>query len=113
MLLDFLDTHGQRGVKTTLGVFLSKYPLADSAGNLLPVQDLLCLNLFDLAAEYINKRTHNGKYPFHGFYKLTREYEQYELENDIVELIDLYLPFHYFRQLNGFDSDEAKSIIQA
>lgn len=107
-MLEFLDTHGQRGVKSSLGVFLGKYSLVSSDGRLLSVQELSRLNLFNIAEAYINKHTYNGTYPFHGFYTLTREYELYELENDIVELIDLYLPFHYFRQLHGFDNEEAR-----
>ena len=45
LLLEFLDMHGQCGVRSTLGVFLGKYSLVSSDGRFLSVQELSRLNL--------------------------------------------------------------------
>ena len=47
---------------------------------------------------------------FTGHYPPLRNYEDFELENDLAELIDLKIPFHYFRRLNGYDNNTGKKL---
>jgi|LSQX01.2.fsa_nt_gb hypothetical protein len=79
-----------------------KNVIAQYISSILKNEELLKpekINLMDrmkLAEEFIKKRTYNGIYTIDEDYIVEREYEPYELENDVAEYIDLKLPQHYW-----------------
>lgn len=98
-LFDYYDESSIKGLKTVIGSFVSHNIEWYKNGDLISVSEVNNLNRIKLAEHFLKKRTYNGKYKTLGFYKVTRDFEEYELINDIAQFIDLKIPFHYWIRL--------------
>ncbi|MDS0527601.1 hypothetical protein NNC19_18075 [Clostridium sp. SHJSY1] len=93
---DYYDESSIRGIKTVLGTFVSHNIEWFKDGELISVDEVNNLDRMKLAEAFINKRTYNGKYDFGTWYNKIRDFEDYELMNDVAQFIDLKIPQHYF-----------------
>lgn len=99
-MFDYYDESNIRGIKVVIGEFLShQVKWKKDNGELLSIEEVNNLDRMKIAEDFIKHRTQNGKYKIDAYYTVLREYEQYELENDIAQFIDLKIPKHYWIRL--------------
>lgn len=112
-LFEYLNDNGKKNMKITIGQWLgrrfeeiiSAYGLTSDVINNIDRMKLAEKYL----ADKIGKHTFND---FKGWFKGKRDYDRYELENDIAQFIDLKIPLNYYLCLMELRGERDRTYIK-
>ncbi|EOR24462.1 Putative type I restriction enzyme, HsdR subunit [Clostridium sartagoforme AAU1] len=96
-LFDYLNERDKKGLKIAIGQWLG-YKFSNIVKeNGLEINFINNIDRMKLAEQFMNERI--GRHTFTDFkrwYWGNRDYERYEIENDIAQFIDLKIPKNYY-----------------
>ncbi len=96
-LFEYLDDRGKKNMKITIGQWLGREFKKIVKEKGLSTEVVNNLDRMRLAEQYLKNKM--GKYTFDTFkqwFKGNRDYDMYEVENDIAQFIDLKIPKNYY-----------------
>lgn len=96
-LFNYLNERGKKGIKVSIGQWLGLEFRNIIKEQGLTIEVVNNIDRMKLAEKFINKAI--GKHTFTDFkrwYWGKRDYERYEIENDIAQFIDLKIPKNYY-----------------
>ena len=106
-LFDYLNESGKKGIKVSIGQWLGLEFRNIIKEQGLTIEVVNNIDRMKLAEKFINMAI--GKHTFTDFkrwYWGKRDYERYEIENDIAQLIDLKIPKNYYVCLKEYNNEE-------
>ncbi|MBS5886205.1 hypothetical protein [Clostridium sp.] len=96
-LFEYLNDRGRKGIKVSIGQWLGLEFSKIIKEQGLTVDVINSIDRIKLAEKFMNRTI--GRHTFTDFkrwYWGKRDYERYEIENDIAQFIDLKIPKNYY-----------------
>lgn len=100
-MFDYFDEKSKFRLKVQIGQYISQkiFDASNYKNRLLvSFDEINSINRMSLAEQFIASRTRNGKYPIDSSFIKVKDYEMFELENDIAEFMDFRIVYQYWHR---------------